>query len=55
MQVNLFASGELTLRGETSPCLPAELHFSSDNHCEVALSEGRYHQVKSLNNYVPNP
>ena len=48
MQVGLFASGKLTLRRETSTCAPAELHFSSGSHCEVTLSEGRYHQVQPL-------
>lgn len=46
--VALFAAGTLLLRGETSPCLPAELVLESPCAGTVLLHEGRYHQVRRM-------
>ncbi|KAF5832150.1 pseudouridine synthase [Dunaliella salina] len=42
-----FASG-FTLVGDTSPLLPAKLTVTSDNTAQVAVCEGRYHQVRRM-------
>jgi 16S rRNA pseudouridine516 synthase len=44
----LFASGELMLEGETTPCLPAELTVLGEREAELTLHEGRYHQVRRM-------
>lgn len=46
--VKLFASGELMLHGETSPCLPAELEIMGECQGRLTLHEGRYHQVRRM-------
>ena len=46
--VALFASGELLLDGETTPCLPAELQITAPCHGLLTLHEGRYHQVRRM-------
>ena len=46
--VALFASGELMLHGETTPCLPAELEILSERSGRLTLHEGRYHQVRRM-------
>ncbi len=46
--VPLFASGELMLNGETTPCLPAELEITGDCTGRLTLHEGRYHQVRRM-------
>ena len=46
--VSLFASGELLLQGETSPCLPAELEITGECSGRLTLHEGRYHQVRRM-------
>lgn len=46
--VKLFASGELLLHGETTPCLPAELQITGENTGRLTLHEGRYHQVRRM-------
>lgn len=43
-----FASGELTLNGEEKPLLPATLESLGPRRARVAISEGRYHQVKRM-------
>ncbi len=43
-----FASGTLLLVGDRMPLLPARLDMLDDVTAEVALCEGRYHQVKGL-------
>lgn len=44
----LFASGTLTLRGESEPCAPAELRVISPREAELTLTEGKYHQVRRM-------
>lgn len=44
----IFASGNLMLRSETKPLLPAELRVISARKAELHLYEGRYHQVKRM-------
>ncbi|MBQ8478895.1 MAG: rRNA pseudouridine synthase [Akkermansia sp.] len=46
--VGLFASGELLLNGETTPCLPAELEITGECCGRLTLHEGRYHQVRRM-------
>ena len=46
--VALFASGELLLESETTPCLPAELTILSPQSGKLTLHEGRYHQVRRM-------
>ena len=43
-----FASGALQLVGDRTPLLPAGLTMVDDVTAEVALCEGRYHQVGFL-------
>jgi 16S rRNA pseudouridine516 synthase len=46
--VDIFASGELMLNGESKPCLPAKLEIISEFQARVTLREGRYHQVRRM-------
>lgn len=46
--VGLFASGELRLDGEDTPCDPARLEILGPNTARLTLTEGRYHQVKRM-------
>lgn len=46
--VAIFASGELVLHGETTPCLPAELVLTGVCSGRLTLHEGRYHQVRRM-------
>lgn len=46
--VALFASGEVLLEGETTPCLPAELQIAAPCRGRLTLHEGRYHQVRRM-------
>jgi len=43
-----FASGELQLEGEPKPCRPAQLEILDPLHARLALTEGKYHQVKRM-------
>jgi 16S rRNA pseudouridine516 synthase len=43
-----FASGELMLRGDDTPCLPAELVALGADRFEVVLTEGRHRQVRRM-------
>lgn len=45
---DLFASGELMLQGERTPCLPAELELTGECSGRLTLHEGRYHQVRRM-------
>lgn len=47
-EVNLFASGELVLRGETKPLRPAKMEALSERSARLTLHEGRYHQVRRM-------
>jgi 16S rRNA pseudouridine516 synthase len=44
----IFASGELMLRSEDKPCLPAQLEITSPFTARLTLMEGRYHQVRRM-------
>ncbi|MFN4024054.1 MAG: pseudouridine synthase [Hyphomonas sp.] len=44
----LLASGELMLRGEDKPCLPAQLEVTGERTARLTLTEGRYHQVRRM-------
>jgi 16S rRNA pseudouridine516 synthase len=46
--VQLFASGNLVLEGERTPCLPAELVITGEQAGKLTLHEGRYHQVRRM-------
>ena len=46
--IPLFASGNLLLTGEKTPCAPAELKIISAREAELTLTEGRYHQVRRM-------
>ncbi|MGH1422666.1 MAG: pseudouridine synthase [Hyphomonas sp.] len=47
-EADLFDSGELVLRGETKPILPAKLEVTGDRSARLTLTEGRYHQVRRM-------
>lgn len=44
----LFAAGELVLRGEEKPLLPAKLEVLGEKEALITLEEGRYHQVRRM-------
>lgn len=44
----IFASGNLFLKGEDKPCLPADLEIRNEFQATVTIHEGRYHQVKRM-------
>ncbi|MEI6676797.1 MAG: pseudouridine synthase [Verrucomicrobiota bacterium] len=44
----LFASGELVLRNEAKPLLPAAMEVLGEREARVTLHEGRYHQVRRM-------
>ncbi len=44
----LFASGNLVLRGEEKPCLPAHLEVTGVRTARLTLTEGKYHQVRRM-------
>lgn len=46
--VDLFAAGELLLKGESKPCLPAQLVIVEERKVHLTLSEGKYHQVRRM-------
>lgn len=46
--VEVFARGDLMLRGEEKPCLPAKLEIVSARLARLTLTEGRYHQVRRM-------
>ena len=46
--VEVFARGELMLRGEEKPCLPARLEILAPRTARLTLTEGRYHQVRRM-------
>lgn len=46
--VAVFASGQLLLRGEDRPCLPARLEIKGPCQADLTLQEGRYHQVRRM-------
>ncbi len=44
----VFASGTLMLEGEEKPLAPAELQVLSATEVRLAVTEGRYHQVRRM-------
>ncbi len=44
----VFSAGTLLLVGETKPCRPAKLEVVTPTFARVALTEGRYHQVRRM-------
>lgn len=46
--IEIFARGDLILRGETAPCLPARLEILDERHARLTITEGRYHQVRRM-------
>jgi 16S rRNA pseudouridine516 synthase len=46
--IDIFAKGDLLLRGEDKPCLPARLEIISELHARLTITEGRYHQVRRM-------
>lgn len=47
-EADIFASGELLLKGEKKPLLPAKIEIITQNIVRVEICEGRYHQVKRM-------
>lgn len=45
---DLFASGQMMLRGEDKPLAPAEMDVISDREVLLRVTEGRYHQVRRM-------
>ncbi len=46
--IGVFARGELLLRGEEKPCLPAKLKIIDERFARLTITEGRYHQVRRM-------
>jgi len=46
--VEIFAKGDLMLRSEEKPCLPAKLEIVSARTARLTITEGRYHQVRRM-------
>lgn len=44
----LFASGEMMLESEKEPLAPAQLHVLEPRRAQLAMIEGRYHQVRRM-------
>lgn len=44
----LFASGTVMLESETTPLAPATLEVLAPRHARLAVTEGRYHQVRRM-------
>ncbi|WP_068082882.1 pseudouridine synthase [Polycladidibacter stylochi] len=47
-EIDIFASGTLMLRGETTPLKPAKLSIDSETMAHLTITEGRYHQVRRM-------
>lgn len=47
-EAEIFASGELFLKSETKPLLPAKLEIITATSARIEICEGRYHQVKRM-------
>ena len=50
----IFASGTIMLEDERKPLLPAEIEVHSPTSATVSISEGRYHQVRRMFEFVGN-
>ena len=47
-EIDLFASGDLILKSDTKPLLPAILKPHTSTQGEIIISEGRYHQIRRM-------
>ncbi len=47
-EAEIFASGELLLKGEKKPLLSAKMEILSPLYVRLEICEGRYHQVKRM-------
>lgn len=47
-EAEIFASGDMLLRGENKSLLPAELVVLNDKEALLTLHEGRYHQARRM-------
>lgn len=47
-EAELFAGGELVLRGEDSPLMPARMDVLGEKEARITIEEGRYHQVRRM-------
>lgn len=46
--VDIFARGDLMLRSEDKPCLPAQLEILTPRTARLTITEGRYHQARRM-------
>ena len=46
--IETFAKGDLMLRSEEKPCLPAKLEILAPRTARLTITEGRYHQVRRM-------
>ncbi len=53
-EVEIFASGTLLLRSETTPLAPALLEPRESHSAAITITEGRYHQVRRMFAAVDN-
>jgi len=53
-EAEIFASGELVLRGESKALLPANMQVLCTTQVRLEIDEGRYHQVKRMFGAVGN-
>lgn len=53
-EAEIFARGDLVLPDETEPLQPARLEVLEPRHVLLAVTEGRYHQVKRMFEAVGN-
>lgn len=53
-EADIFASGELLLKGEKKPLLPARMEILSPTKVHLEIVEGKYHQVKRMFGAVGN-
>ena len=47
-EADIFASGTLMLRSETTPLAPAKLEVLGPTQARLTIVEGRYHQVRRM-------
>lgn len=48
MQSEKLAAGDLLLEGESKPCKPARITFRSATEVCIAVTEGKYHQIRRM-------
>lgn len=53
-ETEIFTSGELLLKGEKKPLLPAKVDILSPTLVRLEICEGKYHQVKRMFGAVGN-